>query len=377
MARSPDRFVLVDLTGQDSAGQTQSAPPAEHFLQSSFWADFKSAQGWGNRQCIVRDTVQGTSTALSVLTRHFRFFGTLAYIPMGPAGTQGLSNPERMKLLRAVGKGLAQHLKPRPFYVRFDPPWYACDPDFPPAPTTGLHRAAGDIQPPDTVLINLEKDEQSLLEAMKPKWRYNIKLAEKKGVTVRRLTGDEALDSLDVFYDLYRITGVRDGIALHDRSYYHELFKRAGTESGIQLNLYLADHEDQSIAAIVVLHHRSEAVYLYGASADHKRNLMAPYALQWQAIRDAQRSGALVYDMYGIPPNDDPGHPMHGLWRFKTGFGGTVIHRPGSIDYPVCVFRYTLWRLAEILRLVWYKKIKKALKRPSRNRQHRAETSES
>jgi len=361
MARFPNRFILDELTALDSAVLAEGCTTGGSFLQSTFWAEFKSSQGWNTLRFIVRDAVQGTSCALSVLTRRFRFFGTLAYIPMGPAGAVGLSYPERMQLLRSVGKALARR-KPKPFCVRFDPPWYEKDPDFPQSPTIGLHRAASDVQPPDTVLIDLTLDEHALLEAMKPKWRYNIKLAEKKGVRVRCLRGAEALHSLDMFYDLYRITGVRDGIALHDRSYYANLFERANSDSRITLHLYLAEHEGQTIAAIVVLLCGHEAVYLYGASADHKRNCMAPYALQWQAICDARKSGATVYDLYGIPPNADPRHPMHGLWRFKTGFGGTVIHRLGSIDYPVWVFQYTLWRLAENLRSLWYKKIKKYIR---------------
>jgi lipid II:glycine glycyltransferase (peptidoglycan interpeptide bridge formation enzyme) len=99
-----------------------------------------------------------------------------------------------------------------------------------------------------------------------------------------------------------------------------------------------------------VLFRGKEATYLYGASSNIKRNLMAPYALQWKAIQDAQSSGCIVYDLFGIPPNEDPDHPMAGLYRFKTGFGGSIIHRPGSWDYPCKPLLYTLFKRAEHLR---------------------------
>jgi lipid II:glycine glycyltransferase (peptidoglycan interpeptide bridge formation enzyme) len=94
------------------------------------------------------------------------------------------------------------------------------------------------------------------------------------------------------------------------------------------------------LAGIVTLFRGGEGVYLYGASSNLHRNLMAPYALQWKAMQDARESGCSFYDLFGIPPSDNPDHPMAGLYRFKTGFigdngaGGRIIHRPGSWDYP-------------------------------------------
>ena len=93
-----------------------------------------------------------------------------------------------------------------------------------------------------------------------------------------------------------------------------------------------------------------EAVYLYGASSDKKRGLMAPYALQVKAMEEAKAAGCEEYDLFGIPPDEDPSHPMAGLYRFKTGFGGRIIHSPGSWDYPCRSVFYRLFRFAEALR---------------------------
>jgi lipid II:glycine glycyltransferase (peptidoglycan interpeptide bridge formation enzyme) len=187
---------------------------------------------------------------------------------------------------------------------------------------------------------------------MKPKWRYNIGLAARKGVTVRR-AGEEGLD---LFYRLLAETARRDGIAVHGVEYYRGLFELAreygsgGALPAPDLRLYLAECGGETLAAIVTLFRGNEAVYLYGASSDRMRNLMAPYALQWQAMEDAAAAGCTVYDLFGIPPNDDPGHPMAGLYRFKTGFGGRIIHRPGSWDYACKPLGAALFHAAEYAR---------------------------
>ena len=157
-----------------------------------------------------------------------------------------------------------------------------------------------DIQPPDTVVLNLPPlsvpdGEARLLDAMKPKWRYNIKLGPKKGLKVDCYEGDSAIQTgLQIFWTLYLETAERDGIALHDKRYYQDLFTHAaafentGFDKKRSVRVYIASHEGSPLAAIVTLFCGDEAVYLYGASSNEKRNLMPAYALQWQAIRDAR-----------------------------------------------------------------------------------------
>jgi lipid II:glycine glycyltransferase (peptidoglycan interpeptide bridge formation enzyme) len=217
-------------------------------------------------------------------------------------------------------------------------------------------------------LLSLLPSEEEILGGMKPKWRYNVRLGEKKGVTVRYLENQEALGAgIDFFYDLYRETAERDGIAIHSRAYYERLFSLAseysGGEKAYSARLYCAEHEGDALASIITLFYGTKAVYLYGASSNHKRNLMPAYALQWAAMGDAKKWGCVEYDFYGISPTDDPRHPMHGLYRFKTGFGGSIVHRVGSLDIPLKPLVYGAYRLAEALRTLWFKKIVKALRR--------------
>jgi lipid II:glycine glycyltransferase (peptidoglycan interpeptide bridge formation enzyme) len=186
---------------------------------------------------------------------------------------------------------------------------------------------------------------------MKPKWRYNSGLALNRGVSIRQSCGVPTED-LKNFYALLEETARRDGIAIHSLEYYRGLFVHAAEwpGGGQELRLYTASHEGEDIAAIVVLLRGTEAVYLYGASSSRKRNLMAPHALQMKAMEDAMAAGCLTYDLFGIAPNADPSHPMAGLYSFKTGFGGKIIHRPGSWDYVYRPLVYRLFRSAESLR---------------------------
>jgi lipid II:glycine glycyltransferase (peptidoglycan interpeptide bridge formation enzyme) len=199
------------------------------------------------------------------------------------------------------------------------------------------------------VLIDLSGDEAALLGGMKPKWRYNAKLALKRGVLVRR-AGEERLGQ---FYALLKETALRDGIAVHGIEYYRTLFTHSRTWASSpapDIRLYLAEHEGDVLGGIITLFRGKEAVYLYGASSDKKRNLMAPYALQLKAMEDARLAGCAEYDLFGIPPSEDPDHPMAGLYRFKTGFGGRIVHRIGSWDLAYRPLAYRLFRAAETLR---------------------------
>jgi lipid II:glycine glycyltransferase (peptidoglycan interpeptide bridge formation enzyme) len=340
------------------------------FLQSALWGDFKARFGW---RALAFDAEWLPAPAqavpvrrpLLVLWRALVPGISFAYVPWGPelppeegAGDTGAGQSEeredssglRFAVLEELAAALRPGLPKDTAFIRFDPPWYSeAMPAVRSVRRAGkkFSRAAADVQPPDTVLVDLTKPEEELLAAMKNKWRYNIGLAEKKGVAVRQADKAHIQQELECYYRLYRETAARDGISIHGPDYYRTLFELAEQNGGADVRLYLASHEGEDIAGIVTLFRKDEGVYLYGASANHKRNLMAPYALQWEAMRDAKASGCLFYDMFGIPPGEDPDHPMAGLYRFKTGFGGSIIHRPGSWDYDCRPLAKALYSTAE------------------------------
>jgi len=360
---------------------------AEGFLQSTFWGDFKASFGWRPRRFGLRLRGEGGAWGpdgqLLVLERGLAPGLSFAYVPHGPE----LEVPPelRSQFLADLVRALRPALSPLCLFLRFDPPWHEIERRVPvegeggdavgtagvpeskaawtrPFLSPPFRRAAVDIQPPDTVLLDLRASEEVLLERMKPKWRYNIRLAAKKGVAV----AEGGAGELPIFYSLYRETAERDRIALHPESYYERLFALAAGAAQsprADLRLWVARHQGQALAAIVTLFRGERATYLYGASGSAKRSLMPAYALQWEAIKAAKAAGCAVYDFYGIPPSDDTAHPMAGLYRFKTGFGGDVAHRAGSWDYPLRPGAWAAFRAVEAARSWYFKDFRKRGKR--------------
>jgi lipid II:glycine glycyltransferase (peptidoglycan interpeptide bridge formation enzyme) len=309
---------------------------------------------------------------LLVLSRRIAPGIAMAYIPLGPELPADF--PDKAEAAAELARALRSHLPRNIAFIRFDFPWIntkntteytefhgesgkkllkLCVPLW--FINSPLKKASANIQPPDTVLVDLIPSETDILAAMKPKWRYNIGLAEKRGVVIN----ETGVNGVDDFYRLLTETAARDGIAIHNAVYYRTLFEECnGPQTTVppipiphcSLRLYTATHDGDLLAALVALFRGKQATYLYGASSNIKRNLMAPYALQWKAMKEAKAFGCTEYDLFGIPPNDNPEHPMAGLYRFKTGFGGRIIHRPGSWDYPCKPALYALFSTAERLR---------------------------
>ena len=237
-------------------------------------------------------------------------------------------------------------------FVRFDLPWNKNG-------ITGIKRpfvkSAVEVQPPDTVVIDLTKSNDTILREMKKKTRYNIRLAERKGVEIRRID-DELLPE---WYEIYQETAERDKIGIHSIDYYLTVYREIKRSSFAEPLLLGAYIEGRLSAGIFIVLCQDKATYLYGASSDSYRNYMPNYLLQWEGLRRAKAAGCREYDMYGIPPEDDPDHPMYGLYRFKTGFGGEIVHMAGCYDYPVRIIPYYAYRAMEMLRNFYYKRLKK------------------
>ncbi|MHB9296095.1 hypothetical protein PilKf_01849 [Pillotina sp. SPG140] len=328
-----------------------SCDSAESFLQSGFWGSFKAKFGWSVR-CFSLDYGDYGRHPLLVLKRYINFGFSFAYIPFGPEIPHIPSdNTVQTEVLCELAQKLFPLFPKNIVFIRFDPPWLNATETM--QMKKPLHKAGADVQPAHTVILDLRPSTETILNTMKSKWRYNIGLARKKGVTVART--DRA--GVERFYALLRETAQRDSLNIHGIHYYQELFNHAHTYDGagtVDLRLYEAIHEGETIAAIVVLFYNGTATYLYGASSNRKRNLMATYLLQWHALCEAKTVGCSVYDFFGIPPHADPTHPMAGLYQFKTGFGGTVAHRAGSWDYAYHPCMHRLFIYAEAVRkLLW------------------------
>ena len=319
-------------------------------LQTGFWGRFKARFGWTALAFLISGEIP-----LLALTRRIAGPFTLCYVPHGPLADSRLNQQEYY--LIGVTTELRQHLKSGCVFVRYDLPWGREEGEPSTLPLAApFRRAVMDIQPPNTVILDLRRSEDELLSAMKHKTRYNVHLAERKGVVVH----EGGLGDLDAWYAMYRETAARDRITIHSLAYYRALFEPPrGANGSPWTRLLLATHEADLLAGIVVAMHGKRATYLFGASSNAKRNYMASYLVQWSAMKMLKAEGASSYDLFGISAEDNPADPMHGLYRFKTGFGGTILRRPGSWDYPLMPVTYAAYRAAEAARRYYYKDFKK------------------
>ncbi len=412
---------------------TESKTPNEGtFLQTPFWCEFKTSHGWqynrfdvnvklsksyieslkaeGCEKSTFTNEAYNKSFELAVLNRSFlKGLFSIAYIPLMPelpfectseevinaamaddgetvaVVNQEFVTPETQTiefafLLSELSKALKPLLPKNTMVIRFDPEVTFTNLEDRDLFNYGLKTVAWadklklkknkvDIQPPDSTLVSLEGTEDEILARMHQKWRYNIRLSERKGVIIKKYNGDSAEISskIDKFYELTKETNARDGNASHAKSYYRDLILSSAKQlkegkDVPEVNLYIAEHEGDEIASIVTLFSKTESVYLYGASSNNKRNLMPNHLLQWTAMKDAKAYGSKYYDMYGMPPEGkDENHPMHGLYMFKANFGGKNIHRTGSWDVPLNAVYYG-YSWAEKLRAFWHKKVIKKIK---------------
>src|SRR5256885_580447 len=177
------------------------------------------------------------------------------------------------------------------------------------------------VRPPATQLLRIDREPEALKAGFKPKTRYNLNLAERKGVTV---SGSR---DVTTFARLAAETAKRQGIHLPGAAYYQAAIDLFSPRD--EVRLYLAQHEGDTLGGIMVFRFGKTAYYLFGGSIEHKRELMPNYLLHWQAMIDFRALGCDTYDWWGIPEEPAPDHPWFGLYRFKTGFGGETVRYIG------------------------------------------------
>ncbi|HLH64018.1 MAG TPA: peptidoglycan bridge formation glycyltransferase FemA/FemB family protein [Ktedonobacteraceae bacterium] len=348
------RYTLSALSGnrQEQWDSFIAGQPAGNLLQSWGWGELKARFGWHPLRLALFDSEQQTITAAALVLRRTApgvplRAGHLAYIPRGPIGDR--SSPSYQILLSELhsylkGQGAVALQVELPFEVdgehtdEFFPPQRRI-PD--PACRDSGFRKVPAIQPARTILLDITPGEESLLAHMKEKWRYNLRLAQRKGVQIRVAQADEDVRN---WYHLLELTGQRDDFGIHTLDYYLTAWNIFAPRN--QGRLLLAEYDGQLLAGIFVGLMGRQAIYLYGASSNEQRNLMPNYLLQWEAIRWARSQGATCYDFWGIPETDDENEAMAGVYRFKSGWGGRVVRFPGNYEY---VYRPLAMKIARKL----------------------------
>jgi lipid II:glycine glycyltransferase (peptidoglycan interpeptide bridge formation enzyme) len=343
--------------------------PGAHILQSVQWADQKKANGWLPIYLTWTDSYANV-VAATVLHRKSipvlgRLFGTcLLYAPRGP-----LLARQDLDLASQVISGLEIFAgKARAIFIKIDPEipigWDLDETADPfgrrfadELSRRGWRYSQDQIQFRNTILLDLRPDETDLLNRMKQKTRYNIRLAERKGVTVRK--GQSA--DLPVLYQMYVETAYRVGFVIRTRDYYLDVWQSL-MDSGMATPL-IAEAAGEAVAGMVLFHYAGRAYYFYGMSTDKYRDWMPNHLLQWRAMQYAKSLGCSTYDFWGAPDQFDPSDSMHGVYRFKEGFNGRILRGLGAWDYTSSTGLYSLYTkimpfLLEILRSGGRRRIK-------------------
>ncbi|MBU1291962.1 aminoacyltransferase [Patescibacteria group bacterium] len=288
------------------------------FLQSWQWGELQESM---NRK-IWRIETQGLKGL--VIKHDINLGKNYLYCPRGPIGQGDFNNfIEQVKEIAHQEGSIFFKIELEEFKVR---PQQRSDLKF-------FVKSSKQIQPVKTVILDISKSEKELLKQMHQKTRYNICLAQKKGIEIK-----ESEEGLDDFIRLLKQTAKRDRFFLHPRKYYQKLLKRGLAK------LFLAYYQNKVIAANLICFFGQTATYLHGASDYNHRQLMAPYLLQWQTILKAKEKGLTHYDFWGINEEKWPG-----VTRFKKGFGGQEVSYPGSFDL---IFQKTWYKVYNLARKI-------------------------
>jgi peptidoglycan pentaglycine glycine transferase (the first glycine) len=328
---------IADPASRDEWNAALAALPKAHVLQSWEWGEFKARHGWQTARYLWLEGDRPQAAA-SVLTRRIGHgLASVAYVPKGPALDYG----DSVLLKRVLAHLETTAREERALFVKIDPDVQADTAEGKTMVET-LHRRGWtlsneQIQFRNTICIDLAHGPDEILAAMKSKWRYNVRLAERKGVTVRQ----GALADLPLLYRMYAETAARDGFVIRAEPYYQDAW---GSFIKAQLaQPFIAEAEGEPVAMVIIFRFADRAWYMYGASRDAHRKRMPNHLLQWEAMRWAREQGCAVYDMWGAPDALEESDSLWGVYRFKQGFGGEFVEHIGAWDFPVSRLGYRLY----------------------------------
>lgn len=322
--------------------------PEGHILQTAGWGQLKGDFGWVPHRVAVRSEGQIVAGA-QVLFRPLPGGWRLAYVPKGPV--VDLAQPDHVRPLLDALHAICR--TQRAFALKIEPELEEPAPLAQRLANYAFRASEHTIQPRRTILVDLAGSEDEILRRMKSKTRYNIRLAGRKGVEVH--TGGP--EDVDTFNRLVGVTGERQEFGVHSAVYYRRAYESL-VPAG-QAQLFVARFEGQPLAAVFACAVGRKSWYMYGASSNQHRELMAPYAVQWAAMQWARERGCATYDLWGIPDEDEQtleaqfterSDGLWGVYRHKRGYGGQIVRYAGAFDYVYSRPLYALYRLATRLR---------------------------
>ncbi len=320
--------------------------PTGDLLQSFEWGDLKSRSGWTPIRVFAEDAGK-IIAATSLLKREIPKTGRcILYASRGPV----MDTQNRQLFLDFITELKKIAIKHKAILIKIDPPVEITDTqseeniraaEFRLLSSSGF----GGTQPKCVMQLDLDdKTQEELLASFKPKWRYNIRLAQKRGVIVNT---ECCREDLTTFYEILKETSKRDGFLVRDYKYFEDMWDCL-VPSGY-MRLALTYFENKAIAGAIVYKFGDKAWYTYGASSNEHRNVMPNHLMQWELIKWAHEQGCRWYDFRGVSPLKEASENDHlqGLNRFKEGFSPRFVEYIGEYDLVISPFFYWLWNVAK------------------------------
>lgn len=322
-----------------------AAHPKGHVMQSWEWGEIKSHTGWVPLRLLMEKDGQNAA-AVSVLERRIPGLNApIWYAPRGPVLTWN-----DQELFDAVLKELRLKAKERgAVFLKIDPDLRSDTPGLDQYLRSRAFRSAETgkgfegVQPKYVFRLDITPAEDTLLSQMHQKTRYNIRLAQRKGVTIRKGTRED----LPAFYQVLKETTERDHFLVRNYSYFEDLYDTL-VPAGMG-ELFIGEYEGGIISGTIAFVMGDKAWYIYGASSNAHRNVMPNYLIQWEMIKWAKSLGCTLYDFRGVPGQLTEDNPLYGLYKFKKGFNGDYTEFVGEWDLVYRPAIYLLWNKLEPL----------------------------
>lgn len=310
-----------------------------NFQQSLEWAKVK--QSWKREVILAEDTNGKINGSLMVLVRKIPFFGNIMYSARGPVCD--IHNIEVIRQITEGAKELAK--KYNAIVLRIEPDIKSNDTDFRNIMLELGYSIKDDaknfrdeIQPRYVFRLDTKnKTEDEIFKNFHQKTRYNVRLATKKGVTVKEGTREDLKD----FHKIMVTTGIRDGFITRPLEYFEKMYDCLGPE---HMKILMAYYDGKPISGVIPIMYGNKTWYLYGASSNEHRNLMPNYLLQWEMIKIAISRKSDIYDLRGVPGIADD---SNGLYRFKKGFGAEYTEFIGEVYIPFKPLTYKVYKFSE------------------------------
>lgn len=286
-------------------------------LQSSGWSLFQhDTMG----KTVIPISVDGSKG--SVIRAPVVFGYYYAYSPYGPVGKYTKES------LRSFIHGVSSHEKTKKaFFLRIEP-FTMYSEEISNNLTSSGFKKVRSVQPEETMILDLRPSEEEILSHMDHDTRYSIRVAERRGVTVKMYEGKELSDDVFLeFWNLFLHTNKRHSLGTYEKKYYKGLFS---LHDDCATRLYIAYVDNHPVAAAIVVFFENRATYLYAASARGFGKYNAPTFILWRAIQDAKKSGYEIFDFWGVSTTNKE---WAGVTAFKKSFGGELVRYQGTWDY--------------------------------------------